>query len=177
MLCANYGKMKKNQRGQIKMQQMAFMIVAVFIFFVLVGLFVLGFSFSGLKRTSESIKEKNSLLLVTKLANSPEFTCGESFGNKVNCIDADKVLVLKNKINKYYGFWEVSNIIIRKITESEIECKIGNYDNCGYIDVFSKGVQGFPVENFVTLCKKDSIEGEIYNNCEISKLIVYYKSE
>ena len=30
------------------------------------------------------------------------------------------------------------------------------------------------VENFITLCTKESNEGDIYNSCEIAKLIIYY---
>jgi hypothetical protein len=167
----------KMKKGQIKIQQMAFMLVAVFIFFVLVGLFVLTFRFSGLKRSAVALEERNALLLVTKLANSPEFSCGESFGNKVNCIDGDKVMVLKDSINKYFGFWGVSNIIIRKSLAGGVECNRGNYPDCDFIDVFSKGAKGYPVENFVTLCIKDSESGEVYDNCEIGKLIVYYNEE
>jgi len=169
--------MKKNKRGQVKIQQMAFMLIAVFIFFVLVGLFVLTFRFSGLKRSAAALEEKESLLLVTKLANSPEFSCEESFGNQINCIDGNKIMVLKDSINKYYDFWDVSNVIIMK-TSLNTECTKGNYPDCDYIDVFSKGTQdiGFPVENFVTLCSKDSEEGRVYDNCEIAKLIVYYES-
>ena len=160
----------------MKIQQMAFMLIAVTIFFVLVGLFLLMFRFSGLKQTAASLEEKNTLLLVTKLANSPEFSCGEAFGNKVNCIDADKAMILKDSISKYSNFWgsNVSNIIIRKIpVENNKECSKANYPDCDYIDVFSKGAIGTPVENFVTLCRKEVSENEVYDKCEIAKLMIY----
>jgi hypothetical protein len=163
------------KKAQLKIQQMAFMLVAVFIFFVLVGLFVLSFSFSGLRRSAEALEEKESLLVVTKLANSPEFSCEEAFGNKVNCIDWDKVIVLKDSITKYSNFWGVKNIMIIKAGEIGIECTRGNYPNCDYIDLFSTGGEGVPVENFITLCKKESDESQIYDDCEIAKLLVYYE--
>ena len=185
MQCVDYGNEPfekvpkpeyKMRRGQLKIQQMAFMLVAVFIFFVLVGLFVLSFSFSGLRRSAESLREQESLLVVTKLANTPEFSCEEAFGNMVNCIDGDKAMILKQDITKYSGFWGVKNIIIRKIGQGTIECNRGNYPNCDYIDIFSSGSEGFPVENFITLCKKDSDEGGVYDNCEIAKLLIYYEA-
>jgi len=37
------------KKGQVKIQQMAFMIVTLTIFFILVGLFALSYSYSGLK--------------------------------------------------------------------------------------------------------------------------------
>lgn len=103
-------------KAQMKIQQTAFMLIAVTLFFVFVGLFVLGFKFSGLKQAATDLNEKNAMLLVSKLANSPEFSCGESYGGKrINCVDADKVMMLKQNINKYENFWGVSDIKIRKI--------------------------------------------------------------
>jgi hypothetical protein len=84
-------------------------------------------------------------------------------------------MVLKDSIEDYSTFWGVSNIIIRKIPIKEgIECDKGNYPNCDYIDVFGSGATGYPVENFVTLCSKQSDGEKIYDNCEIAKLMVYY---
>ena len=104
-------------KAQLKIQQMAFMLMAVTLFFALVGMFVLVIKFSGLKESASILEEKNALLLVTKIANSPEFSCGEAFGSaKINCIDADKVMMLKENIEKYKGFWGgETNIEIRKI--------------------------------------------------------------
>ena len=92
----NYGKKIKMKQGQLKIQQMAFMLLAVTLFFVLVGMFVLALRFSGLKESATELEEKNAMLLVTRIANSPEFSCGNAFGkSRTNCIDADKVMMLK----------------------------------------------------------------------------------
>ena len=164
-----------NKKAQIKIQQMAFMILAVFIFFVLVGLFIFSFLFSGLQRSALALQEKDTLLMVTGLANSPEFACGESFGGlEHTCIDGDKVMVLKDNINRYSLFWGVNNIIISQNLTGTVECTKGNYPNCDYIDVFSRGVSGFPNENFVTLCYKEQRDGRIVNTCKIAKLGIYY---
>ena len=106
------------RKAQIKIQQMAFMLMAVTLFFVLVGMFVLVWKFSGLKESAVALEEKNTMLLVTKLANSPELSCGNSFGsNKINCVDLDKAIVLKDSATKYSEFWGkgVFNIKIEKI--------------------------------------------------------------
>ena len=169
-----------NKRGQLKIQQMAFMLMAVTLFFVLVGIFILVVKFSGLKESATALEEKNAMLLVTKLANSPEFSCGEGFGtNRINCVDADKVMVLKENINKYADFWGVSNIEIRKIypVEKEIICDIGNYPDCNVIRMRSKEVSGTDLSNFVSLCRKESFGGEIYDKCELAKIMVSYESK
>lgn len=169
----------KMKRAQLKIQQMAFMLMAVILFFVLVGLFVIGVKSAGVKQLATDLEEENAKLLVSKLANSPEFSCGDAFSYGVsNCIDADKVMVLKDK-QEYTGFWDVADIEIRKVypaKDTEIECDFENYDDCNLIDIYSKKVNsGTYQSNFVSLCRKQVLEGEIYNKCELAKLLVSYE--
>jgi|TARA_Y100000310_G_scaffold246957_1_gene252459 hypothetical protein len=166
------------KKAQLKIQQMAFMLIAVTLFFVLVAMFIITIKFSGLKESATVLEEKNAMLLVTKLANSPEFSCGEAYGaNRINCVDSDKIMVLKENI--YEGFWDVSNIEIRKIypKEDTIICTSGNYPNCNVIKVKSDEVTGNYLSNFVSLCRKESFEGEIYDKCEVAKLMVSYETK
>lgn len=175
LLYVNYGK-----KAQLKIQQTAFMLIAVTLFFVLAGIFMLVFGMSNLKDQANIIKEKNALLLVSKLANSPEFSCGESFGTrKSNCVDADKLIALKANNEKYSDYWNVENIEIRKIypIENEKLCTIANYPNCNIIRIYDKEISGYSVGNFVSLCRKESSENQIYDKCEIAKLIISYNSE
>jgi len=46
------------KKAQMKIQQMAFMLIAIIIFFVLVGLFALSMSFGGLKEKKAALDEK-----------------------------------------------------------------------------------------------------------------------
>ncbi len=176
MQIVNCGK-----RGQLKIQQMAFMLIAITLFLVLVGMFVLVFKFSDLKATATELEERNAMLLASKLANSPEFSCGEAFGGeKINCIDADKVLVLKQGIEKYSGFWGVSNIEIRKIFPNlgeDIMCTLGNYPNCNIIRLRPGEITGFDASNFVSLCRKEVDETQIYDKCELAKIMVSYEKK
>ena len=172
---------QKSKKAQLKIQQMAFMLMAITLFFVLVGIFVIVVRFSGLKEAATALEEKNAMLLVTKLANSPEFACGEAFGSiRINCVDADKAMMLKANIGKYSNFWGVSNIEIRKIypkTDTEIICNLGNYPNCNIIRLRSKEIAGYDLSNFVSLCRKDSFGGEVYDKCELAKLMVSYEKK
>lgn len=160
----------------MKIQQTAFMLIAVTLFFVLVGLFLLSFKISDLKRGATNLEEKNAALLVSKLANSPEFSCGSSFGeNKIDCVDADKVMALKENIGNYTGFWEKTNIEIRKIYPSgDVECISSNYPNCQVIKLIS-GERGTYLSNFVALCRKETHEDGFYDKCELAKLMVSYE--
>ncbi len=165
ILHPNRKSVKLNKRGQMKIQQTAFMLMAVTLFFILVGIFILVFRFSGLRQSATLIGEENAMLLVTKLANSPEFACGGSFGDskyEVSCIDGDKIMMLKERINKYSGFWGVAEIKIRKV-----------YPDSGVIELYSEEVNKLPaVSNFVSLCWKEDSDSGVYAKCELARLIV-----
>jgi hypothetical protein len=165
----------KNHMGQMKIQQMVFMILAVTVFFVLVGVLVLSIMLSGIKETAKSLSEESSMMLVSKLANSPEFTCGGAFTAKTNCIDLEKVILL-NGNQDYRDFWGVAKIEIRRIypDKGDVICNAGNLDNCGIIEVLSKDVKTLPYSsNFVSLCIKDSsASGIIYDRCEVGLLMI-----
>ena len=166
--------MKK--KGQLKIQQMAFMLMAITLFFVLAGMFVLTIYVANLRGSADLIENRNALLLVTKLANSPEFSCGESFGTgKSNCVDSDKLMALKQNSDSYVGFWSVENIQVRKVypASSEIECTQSNYPNCNVIKI-RDGEIGGSHSNYVSLCRKESSDTGFYDKCEIGILTVAY---
>ena len=169
-------RVNQDKTGQMKIQQMAFMLLAVFLFFVLIGMMILSFKFSNLKEEAAILEEKNALLLVSKLSNSPEFSCGEAFGTtKVNCIDMDKVFVLKQYIGDYANFWGVENIEIRKIYPSlagEFVCDNENYPDCNIIRLISDTPTGVGISNFVALCRIE--EGNPI--CDLGKIIVSYET-
>ena len=170
---------KKHTKAQMKIQQTAFMLIAVTIFLVLAAMFVLIIKFSGLKESASLLEEEEAMLLVTKLANSPEFSCGKSFGTgKTNCVDFDKVFALKDSIENYKNFWGVSGIELRKVyPEDETICTGENYPNCGYLEILE--ATGTAQSNFVTICRKESSEesGINYNECEVGRLLVYYEKK
>ena len=171
------GSFVKEKRAQMKIQQTAFVLIAVFIFFALVGLFLISFSFSNLKKDADLIKERNALTLVTRLAESPEFSCGETFGGKkANCVDSDKLLSLMENSESYRNFWEVYNIEVRKLdSKGEIFCTKQNYPNCNSFRLISNEISGTDYSNFVSLCRKELYEGNIYDKCELAKLLVSYE--
>lgn len=168
-------RLSNSKKGQLKIQQMIFMILAVFFLFILVGLFFLSVSMTNLKKSALNLEEKNSMLLVSKLANSPEFSCGNSFGtSRLNCIDFDKVMALSRNIEDYSEFWGVAKIELRKIyPESNVVCKDSTYPDCGIITILDNNVKTLPFSyNFVSLCRKEVDETGIYDKCELARLMV-----
>ncbi|MCW8966114.1 MAG: hypothetical protein OQK82_05450 [Candidatus Pacearchaeota archaeon] len=162
-----------NKKAQMKIQQMAFMLMAIILFFVLAGMIGLIIYVSNLQDSALALQEENAMLLVSKLANSPEFSCEKAFGSsQTNCVDADKVMMLRENIENYDNFWGVSNIQIRKAGGNSV-CSLGTYPNCEIINLFSGNVSS-EYSNFVALCWKESTEYGIENKCEIAKLMVAY---
>ena len=166
----------KNKHGQLKIQQMIFMILAVMFLFILVALFFLSISLNKMKKEATNLAEKNSMLLVSKLANSPEFSCENAFGsNKPNCIDFDKIMALKKDIAKYSDFWGIAKIEIRKVypNQGNVSCTTANYPNCGDLKLLDKKVKVLPYSyTFVSLCRKEFSETGPYNKCELARLMV-----
>ena len=166
-----------NEKAQMKIQQMAFMLIAITIFFAIVGMLILVIRSTGIKGDADALQEENARLLVTKLSNSPEFSCGEAFGTeKTNCIDGDKVILLAQNLENYEDLWGKLNIEIRVIypVRREIPCNLENYPNCNFIQLGDKDISG-DFSNFVALCRKERDGNVIKNKCELAKVFVNYE--
>jgi hypothetical protein len=167
-----------NKRGQLKIQQMVMMILAVTLFFVLAGMLILVFTLSNLKQKATQTQADNARLLVSKIADSPEFSCGDSFGTGLSsCIDGDKVINLKSLIGDYGNgkFWGVSGLEIRKIypKNNGTICTGGNFPNCDRMILIPQ-TNGTGVSNFVSLCYLKSEQGNPYVKCDLAEAIVTY---
>jgi len=162
----------KSNKGQLRIQEMSFMIVAIVIFFVLVGLFAFSIIYSNLHKQATEITESRTLSAITNLADSPEFSCG-----KPNCVDADKLMALIGKKN-YENFWAFSSLSVvassgfDKSETEMIKCTLSNYPNCDEFVVYNKNIANEKrISNFVALCRKEYENDYTYDKCEIAKLV------
>lgn len=134
---------KKSKRGQLKIQEMAFMLVGVVLFFGLVALFVLTIVYKNMYNQVNIINQEKTLTSLINLADSPEFRCVTT---KSNCIDGDKVISLMNK-TAYVNFWPFSSLKVIRMSgfnkdEAEMtQCNLANYAN-----VNCKGGSTIPVD-------------------------------
>ena len=164
-------------RAQLKIQQMAFMLIAVTLFFVLVGLFFLSANLSGIKRGFITQQQENAKEIANVLSKSPEFGCGHG---KIQCIDLDKAMQMKNRV-VYQNFWEADKIIIRKIypvIRGNVECTYGNYPNCNVLTVFSHNERelSVPGTTFVSLCHKEFKNEQSYEQCDLGLISISFKA-
>lgn len=165
----------KARKSQLKIQEMAFMLMAVVILFIIAGLFFVTIKYREMYQTANLFKKEKTLSTVAKLADTAEFSCGKPL-----CIDTDKLIVMKNR-KAYEGFWQLSSLSVVKVfpkQEKEIECREDNYPNCNIFKVCDKQAENEEtVSTFVSLCRKEK-QGEYwYDKCELGKLIAGFEPE
>ncbi len=157
-----------NNKSQLKIQQMAFMLMAVFIFFVLAGLFYIMSQSNDIRAKANLLERNRAIGLANNLVDSAEFTCGPY------CIDADRAMVL-SKRGIYQNLWQVSSIKIRSIgNEKDVLCTEANYPDCNLIKVYDKKVGEISVYSYVSVCKRVKNNEYVEYKCELGKFIVGY---
>ncbi len=109
--------MKK--KGQIKIQEMAFVLVAVVFLFALLFLFFARFQYTQLTKTVTEIRELRTVTMLRVVASLPELRCSGS-ATETACIDKDKVRAFDSYPdlrNKYKEIWDSANIYKVSIEE------------------------------------------------------------
>jgi len=175
LLNAIYGNEKKMKKAQFKIQQMAFMILAVFLFFILVALFWFAVQNRSLHKEAAFLEEEKAQIISDFLSSSSEFSCSYSS----YCIDTDKMMVLRGKL-VYKEFWPVSFIKVRKTypkQEEEKECDLNTYPDCNLYNIYenTKFKSQSSVDSFVGLCRYEKVSDYVTRKCELGKLIIGYE--
>jgi len=161
---------KYSKRGQMKIQQMAFVLVAIFIFFGMVALFFISIRTSALRASGEKFREGLAREAVAKMATTPEFLVEGCS----NCLDMDKALAIK-EIEGYGELWGFDYVMIERLypPSEERECTRENYPDCNKITIVQKGEIGIPNSAFVSLCRQiNTGVGRGYMKCEIGRIHV-----
>jgi len=161
-----------NSRGQFKIQQMVFVLIAVIILFGIVSVFFVSIRFGSLKSGVEDQHKEAVFEQVRKMAGTPEFiwTSSESCAS---CVDMDKLILLKNRTS-YKGFWkDISLLKVSRVYPAYSgECTLGSYPECNSITLV-QGDNYESYESFVSLCRYD---GEIGGTrCEMGKIIMGFE--
>ena len=157
----------------MKIQQMVFMIIAVFIFFILVGLFILNVQLRGLQGTAANLKEAESINALSVLTTMTELSCpsGSSF-----CLDGDKLEVMAKR-KDYSQLWPVASIEVYKIHPSFSKVVACPGVDCNYYKVFDNGQNKTQkVSTYVSLCYQRMKDQQQYEKCEIAKILIGIKN-
>lgn len=159
--------------AQMNIQQMSFYILAVFLFFMLAGLFFVSLQFRGAQSSAESLQKDQAISSLETISNMPELICDT---NEPFCLDFDKVAVFRDYANAYAEFLPVSTIKVYRINPSSktiIKCPA---TNCTYYEIYSSNqtrVQEY--STFISICQKEENFGRVLYNCELGKISVGVK--
>jgi hypothetical protein len=164
-------------KGQLKIQQMAFVVMGIFLFFILVALFFVGWQYRSVQGSFEELQTEQAISFLKVVADMPELNCD---ARESLCLDEDKVRAMSsgNLGKTYEGFWPVASIKVYKIypafvEEGTIECPL---PDCNYYDIYNSGQSGLKeFSTYVSLCRPEKYKEYVYENCEIAKLLVGVK--
>ena len=156
----------KSSKGQMKIQEMAFVLVAIVIFFALVALFYVSIRVSSLKQDATRLNDESAKEVVKSISSLPEFSSHECD----NCIDLDKAIIIKNE-KAYQNFWNLDYLKIERVypNDGTVECTEVNYPNCTTITIKSSKEIGTPNWAFVALCRHEASDGG-YSKCELGRI-------
>lgn len=164
----------RNKNGQMKIQQMAFVLLAVFVFFAIVALLYLSFRTKDIAGTAEQLEAESAKESLLKIASTPEFAW-KSGNSEIedcpNCVDFDKVFALGG-MKGYKELWGFDYLAVKRVypaESAEIECSRANYPNCGKITL-EDGEIGTPASAFVAICRRVLENDNFYRKCEIGKI-------
>ena len=155
-------------KGQMKIQQMAFMIIAVFFFFILAGLFLLNIYSKDIRKSANQLERENAISSIEVIADMSELNCDS--GEKL-CLDEDKLLIMSGNFGKSYNnFWPVASIEVLRIYPHPyplIECPS---PDCNHYNIYDNGQREKEAHSsFVSICRKAK---GAERRCEIGLLII-----
>src|SRR3989338_18894 len=185
---AGYFKMGKKsniiiwKKSQLKIQQTAFMLMAIFIFFVLAGIFFISVSMQGTRQEVTRLEREKAIATAASIVDSAEFTCGTGS----LCLDADKLLLLSADagMQDFGELWHVAAIKVRKVSPlseqesaEDIECTKMNYPDCNIFSVYSNEdvSKAGAVSSFAALCRKENNCNYAYDKCGIGQINIAYR--
>tara|TARA_B100001971_G_C18124342_1_gene501197 strand:- start:85 stop:615 length:531 start_codon:yes stop_codon:yes gene_type:complete len=161
----------QNKKAQMKIQQMAFMIVAVFFFFILVGLFFLKVQFSGIQKSSAELEKEQAISSLKVIANMQELNCNS---RESLCLDKDKIKIMSGELKELYEtFWQIASIKVYLLDTGQTEIISCPALNCNYFEIFDNQQNSSEeYSTYISVCEKIRELGYVYDNCEIAKLVV-----
>jgi hypothetical protein len=166
--------MVKARKAQMKIMQMAFMLVAVFFFFTLVGLFFLSIQMKDVGMNAAQLQRDQAISSLRVIADMPELSYGS--GESMT-LDEDKLRIMSTNFSRYYDeFWPVASVGVYKLWPISTELKECPGVGCNYYKLYDNGQSSSQnPSTFVSICKKVKESGFVYDKCSIGKLEVGMK--
>lgn len=129
----NFGSCK----SQMKIQEMAFVLIALMLLFSMVFIFYIKLKSSDIEETSYGLKQNKALSLLDRITSMPELSCSAVLGADSLCIDQDKLEIMQtnNFQEEYRDFWQnVKEIKIKKVYPDEDSFVIFSSAKPGFVN-------------------------------------------
>ncbi len=158
-------------KAQMKIMQMAFMIIAIFIFFALVGLFFLRIQLGDVESNAAQLQKEQAISSLKVIADMPELACG---GSESLCLDEDKLRVMSGNFSSVYDLlWPVASVKVYRVYPAFSEILECPSLGCNYYEIYDSGQTNVKeYSTYVSICKKIEEVGYVYDRCEVGKLVV-----
>ena len=145
-----------NKKAQIKIQEMAFVLLALVLLAGIVFIFVLRFQAGNLEKAGELAKQKEAISLLEKIAALPELNCE----NGAICIDEDKALIVSQNQDKVKNlFQNIKKAQVRRIWPAG-----------DILTIYQSGHGNQSYATFINICKQEKVGIYFEWSCGIGQL-------
>jgi len=143
-------------KAQIKIQEMAFVLIALILLAGIVFIFYLRIQSSSITKAGESIRQQETISLLDKIVSIQELSCqkGEM------CIDEDKALIISKNQEAVKDVFQ--NIKIAKVKRI--------YPEGSDIVLYQSGKANQSYASFINLCKQDKVGYSFEWVCGLAQL-------
>lgn len=167
-----------SKKAQMKIQQMAFMLVAIMIFFAMVAIVYFTITFSKLQDTASDLREEEAKELARQMAGTPELMFSKQASPYSSTVDLDKAFYIK-KLGTYQNkFWNLDYLAIERVypipnPAKEFCVTEADLKDCRYLVIIDKtsgnygGTQTAPI---ALALWDDSLQGDGEYRFEIGRI-------
>ncbi|MFH1802149.1 MAG: hypothetical protein ABH864_01720 [archaeon] len=127
----------------MKIQQMAFMLVAIMIFFAMVAIVYFTIVLAKVQGTADDLREQEAKELARQMSGTPELTFSQDGISSSSTIDLDKAYILAKTDNFKRKYWNLDYLMIERIypetpAGKENCLQTNNYPNCRELVLIDK---------------------------------------
>jgi hypothetical protein len=175
--------MKARTRAQLQIQEMAFVLVGLILFFGLIMLFFAVFQQAKIKSLAEQTRREEIVAKLHSIVNMPEFACREAF-----CIDEEKMLgflaLSQQQKQKYYEKFDKQYIVLIKVERvwpdrGNAKCDTNNnIPNCKTYEIYNNTAKKSSYEahsTFTLMCHHALTNGQAAIVCDVGKIVVGFE--
>jgi hypothetical protein len=158
-------KKSETRKAQMKIQEMAFVLLALVLLAVIGSIFFLRLSQSGLQKSAEQIREQTAISLMEKIANLPELECFCKPSCRSDCMDENKIGFFRTQMQTDKSlellFQGLSNVRIVKIYPAGNDLQIYQSTTPSNASSYS---------TFINSCKYETSSPYIYD-CSMAMIV------